>query len=373
MPHYHAIRRWRDESARVRVLDRLLALREQLHAEVTRHSSEGSLLLATWNIRDFDVNKFGHGRRLPESLHYIAEIISAFDLVAIQEVNRDLSGLQKVMALLGGAWAYIVTDTTEGRGGNEERMAFVYDRRKVLFRNLAGEVVLPRPHKVVVPSSGADVGADSDELQFARTPFLVAFQAGWFKFNLCTVHIYYGADYGDRLERRVSEIRELAEFFSRRQSKEKEDYVLLGDFNIVSPEHETMHSLESEGFLIPEYLKKEKTNLKGDKHYDQIALKVREKRLEVGASGVFQFDESVFREDDFAAYFDHMPAGKRDRHYRGSKRGQPRTEPEQREYYGDEWRTWQISDHLPMWVELKVDFTRDYLQSLMPGRTPLTD
>ena len=34
------------------------------------------------------------------------------------------------------------------------------------------------------------------DLQFARTPFMVAFQAGWFQFNLCAVHIYYGAASG---------------------------------------------------------------------------------------------------------------------------------------------------------------------------------
>lgn len=369
MPRYYPIRRWRDEAARTRALERLLALRGQLQSEVRVHASPASLLLATWNIRDFDVNRYGHGKRLPESLQYIAEILSSFDLVALQEVNRDLTGLEKVMRLLGGAWDYIVTDTTEGSGGNQERMAFVYDRRKVLFRNMAGEIVLPKGHKIVTPGSGVE--AQSDELQFARTPFVVAFQGGWFKFNLCTVHIYYGADSGQRLARRTTEIREIARFFSRRQNREKEDYVLLGDFNIVSPEHETMQALESEHFVIPENLKKENSNLKGDKHYDQIALKVREKRLEIGASGVFPFDHSVFRAIDFDAYFEYMPPDKRDRHYRGPKKGQPRTESEKREYYVDEWRTWQMSDHLPMWVELKVDFTDDYLESLKPGHTPL--
>jgi hypothetical protein len=32
-----------------------------------------------------------------------------------------------------------------------------------------------------------------------------------------------------------------------------------------------------------------------------------------------------------------------------------------------------MSDHLPMWVQLKVDFTDAYLRSLQPGRTPLAD
>jgi len=348
MPRYSPIRFWQDDIAKARVLDRLVALRSQLRAEVGAHRTSDSLLLATWNIRDFDSNKFGHGPRLPESFHYIAEIISWFDLVAVQEVNRDLGALQKVMRLLGQDWDYLVTDTTEGSGGNQERMAFVFDRRRVTFRNVAGEVVLPRSR----------VG---DGLQFARTPFVVAFQAGWFKFNLCSVHIYFGDDSGAKLQRRVDEIRELAAFFSKRQDRELEDYILLGDFNIVSPEHRTMEALEGEGFVVPEDLKKERTNLRGDKHYDQIALKVQHKRLEIGASGVFVYGKSIFRDDDadFAAYRNHMAADRRDDGARA--------------YYADQWRSWQISDHLPMWVQLKVDFTEDYLASLMPDREPLAD
>jgi endonuclease/exonuclease/phosphatase family metal-dependent hydrolase len=363
MPRYSAIRFWRNDVAKRRVLDRLLALRQQLSAEVGAHKTSDSLLLATWNIRDFDSNKFGHGPRLPEAFHYIAETISWFDLVAVQEVNRDLAALHKVMSLLGRDWDYLVTDTTEGSGGNEERIAFVFDRRRVQFRNVAGEVVLPR--------SSIGVGdGEGDGLQFARTPFVVAFQAGWFKFNLCAVHIFFGADSGAKLQRRVDEIRELAGFFSKRQDKELEDFILLGDFNIVSPEHRTMEALENEGFVIPENLKKERTNLRGDKHYDQIALKVQEKRLEVGASGVFAFADSVFRDDDedFAAYFDHMPPKQRD--FEGEAR---RSEAAQRAYYADKWRTWQMSDHLLMWVQLKVDFTEDYLVSLKPGNEPLAD
>jgi hypothetical protein len=44
-----------------------------------------------------------------------------------------------------------------------------------------------------------------------------------------------------------------------------------------------------------------------------------------------------------------------------------------RAYYAGKWRTWQISDHLPMWVQLKVDFTEQYLASLKPGQEPLAD
>jgi len=33
-------------------------------------------------------------------------------------------------------------------------------------------------------------------------------------------------------------------------------------------------------------------------------------------------------------------------------------------YYLNEWRTFQLSDHLPLWVELDVDFAEDYLDNL---------
>lgn len=369
MPRYWPIRYWHTEDKR-RAIGRLLALREQLRSELIPFKTPDSFLLATWNVRDFDVNRYGHGKRLPESFYYIAEIVSTFDLVAIQEVNRDLGGLERLMDTLGRDWTCIMTDTTEGSGGNEERMVFLYDTRRITFRHIAGEVVLPEGQTIVgrrtVPDDEAPEGErlEEHELQFARTPFLVAFQAGWFKFNLCTVHIYFGSASGEKLERRIEEIRQLARFFARRQKKEEEDYILLGDFNIVSPEHETMKALEEEGFVIPEDLKKENTNLKGDKHYDQIALAVMEKQLEIGASGVFDYRKSVLRDDDLSTYFDFMPPDKRDFHYRGSKKGQPRSEAEQAEYYRDEWRTWQMSDHLPMWVQLRVDFTDHYLGSL---------
>lgn len=55
------------------------------------------MLLATWNIKDFDSRR----RRRPEGRFYIAEILSAFDLVAIQEVGDDLTDLREVMKVLG--------------------------------------------------------------------------------------------------------------------------------------------------------------------------------------------------------------------------------------------------------------------------------
>lgn len=206
----------KEKGAAERCAERLIAIRKSL-APVRKRRSDSSLLLATWNIRDFDSNKFKYGPRRPETFYYLAEMIACFDLVALQEVNRDLSALETLMRILGREWDYIATDTTEGSGGNEERMAFVYNTEKVWFRKIAGEVVLPEgqlivSQKKVKPPKDQPDAAPAEvtvEQQFARSPFLVAFQSGWFRFSLCTVHIYYGKASGAALKRRIAEIERL--------------------------------------------------------------------------------------------------------------------------------------------------------------------
>jgi endonuclease/exonuclease/phosphatase family metal-dependent hydrolase len=365
MPHYWQIRRY-TEAERRRVLRRLLDLRRALDASVAVARPD-TLLLATWNIRDFDSNKFRHGPRLPESFHYIAEVIARFDLVAVQEVNRDLGPLRRLMSLLGEDWSYMVTSVTEGVGGNEERMAFLFNTKRVRFTNLAGQIVLPKTQLVISGEGDSQAG-----LQFARAPYIASFQAGWFKFNLCTVHIYFGSESGAALDRRIDEIRKIASHFTSLQKKEAADYILLGDFNVVSPQHKTMEALRRRGFTIPHALEGFTTNLGKNKFYDQIAFMQHRKQLEFGSAGAFDFRDAVFSDADFDEYFDLMPPEKRDFVGAGSRR-RLRTEDEQRAYYSRQWITWQMSDHLLLWVELKVDFTNDYLASLLPGHDPLAD
>lgn len=116
----------------------LIDLRVQLDRDVPPKTVLERLLLATWNIQ-----AFGTTNRLEESYWYIAEILSRFDLIAIQEIKGDLSALDQVRALLGDWWDYIVTDVTEGSAGNNERLGFLFDTRKVEFGGIAGEIVLP--------------------------------------------------------------------------------------------------------------------------------------------------------------------------------------------------------------------------------------
>lgn len=356
MPFYYAIRNVKDEAVRRRTAQGLLRLQKELDAQVPPRTVTETLLLATWNIREFDSSKYGF--RSQESLHYIAEVVSRFDLVAIQEVREDLSALDEVQRMLGGWWKYIVTDVTEGTAGNGERMAFMYDSRKVSFGGLAGEIVLPPEKKMPT-------------LQFARTPFMCGFRAGWVKFNLCTVHIYYGEGVAEDPDR-VREIATLAKFLAKKVEPPKqparpqgeatavkntsgENLILLGDFNIFSRDDKTFKALTDAGFDIPAPLREVPgSNLGQSKHFDQIAFLCRADRFEsAGKAGVFNYSSAVFRDEDEALYAAEM----------GEGYSRQATERKKSNYY-KQWRTFQMSDHLLLWCALRIDFSREYLERL---------
>lgn len=334
-----------------RTLERLLALRAQLDEQIPARTQQETLLLATWNIRDFD--KPAYGERSEEAMHYIAEVVARFDLVAIQEVYRDMDALHRLMKLLGGSWDYLVTDTGEGAAANNERLAFVYDTRKVRFAGLAGELVLP-PIKIK--------GKKQEPKQLARTPYIAGFRSGWTDFALCTVHILYGK--GKRNDpARVAEIRQLAQFLKKRSTDPaawSRNIIALGDFNIFDEREDTMKALTDEGFVVPEEIQSiPGSNVPKNKKYDQIAFRVRQGRLNTtGQAGVFDPFESVYRDEDEKAYAKEMGDS-----YKTTSTGKPRKDPGQ--YYRTYWRTHQISDHLPMWVELRINYTEPFLKRLL--------
>jgi hypothetical protein len=406
--------------------------------------------IATWNLREFDSASYGY--RSLEAKAYIAEILSHFDLIALQEIRRDLSALNDVKRLLGPQWSYIATDTTEGASGNHERMAFLFNRDKVFFRDVAGELTLPNGQLVTDPfgerfmieggarlqlppgqtlasptglrtatlASGetkieqevemalpdgtsvalpsgtsvrfarnARVPVTADDAidippgetpvlpdaaqivlppnslvggarQFARTPFVASFQAGWLRINLATVHIYYGSGAAGMARRREEISRLTALLADRARSDSDSDadayFIALGDFNIVGPGHETMAALTSNAFEIPAPLQSVPgTNVRQDKFYDQIALWTGQSsrrrpytRIIPYRAGVFDFFDVVYRTDEESTYRPFM------------------RKPGSQDLYASyaTWRTHQMSDHLPMWVELHINFAQEYLSAV---------
>jgi endonuclease/exonuclease/phosphatase family metal-dependent hydrolase len=337
-----------------RVAERLGVLRAQLDGEIPDKNLESSVLLATWNIREFDAASYG--ARLEEAIVYIAEIISRFDLVAVQEVRADLTGLDRLMQRLGSDWSYFVTDITEGDPGNEERLAFVYDTRTVAFNGIAGQLVLPPLTK---KEGGKTVGYIPVE-QIARTPFFVSFTSGWTKFVLATVHVVYGDNKANDPER-IKEIGLLAQALAERgddASRRFDNLVLLGDFNIYAVTDDTMKALTDAGWVIPDAIQAlPGSNVPKNQHYDQIALRPHTHWFELtGHAGVFDYYQSVFRDDDQDSYAPDI--GDALLH---TDDGKLRDAKAQRLYYRTYWRTFQMSDHLPMWIEIRTDYSSDYL------------
>ena len=324
----------------------LSRLRAQLNAEIPRRTLNETLILATWNLREFDSPAYGS--RLPEALDYIAEIVSRFDLVAIQEVRERLEPLDQLLERLGPWWHYVCTDVAEGRPGNGERMAFLFDGRKVRFAGISGEVVIPPVER---REKGSKVMYEPAR-QLYRTPHVCGFKSGRSRFMLCTVHIVYGKGKANDPQRE-QEIALVAEFLAKR-AKDKDAWtrnmVLLGDFNVFSPQDSTLQALGKAGFVVPEKLQSLPSNAGKNRYYDQIAFLAGSGDLSpTGRAGVLDYFQSVFRSDQRDEY-----AASIGEPYSTTSSGQPRTERGKTQYYSTYWRTHQMSDHLPMWVEVET-------------------
>ena len=183
----------------------------------------------------------------------------------------------------------------------------------------------------------------TSDFAFARTPYIAGFRAGWFKFTICTQHFYYGKSKPDDPQR-LKEAETVVELLHERmKSKDAWAYnaILLGDFNIFSTKDKTFTAIEKKNFKIPASLKGTYTNVTQDKSFDQIAFLARdiEWQMDVAKSGTFPFFNYVYRDADWKVYL-----------------------PNAKESQYKQWRTFKMSDHLPLWVELGVDFGTDYLE-----------
>lgn len=238
-----------------------------------------NILIATWNIRKFGgltrewlpTGNYSPKRDL-RSLRTIIEILSRFDVIAIQEVTGDLRALRDTIRFLGDAWSFVMTDVTLGDAGNNERLAFIFNNERVQLSGLACEVVIP-PEWI----DGSDPSAAMNR-QFARTPYAVSFKAGNETFILLTAHIDYGDDSSDR----VPELKAIAKWmydWARRTNTYHQNLIVLGDFNIDRHDDELWQAFTSTGLQVPAELHdvkrsifiKEGDDPRRDKYYDQIA------------------------------------------------------------------------------------------------------
>lgn len=381
MPFYSALKR-ETATDRKRIVAGIQRLRRQFDVnQFPYKKTDRSLILGTWNIRNFDDDRFNYGPRTEESFYYLAEIISRFDVLAVQEVCEDVRPLDKIIRMLGRKYKYILTDVTHSSlGGNKERLGFIYDTDKVKFRGIAGEIVLPE--KMLISE------VIEKKRQFARTPFGVEFQSGWFKFQFSTVHIFFGSNRGNtpQFKRRVQEIDAISKYLAKEAKSKDANQILVGDFNIKEKGSDGFNALEKHGFTAVQ--NRLGSNRDQTKYYDQISFLPRKNELRMiepdRDDRVFQFFESVYRVDEFpkyrkiierilaaklkeaeAALAEATSKTKKDKAKKKIKsiKAAGRSTKSLEEYY-EEWRTFQMSDHLPLWIEVEIDFSDMYLEEL---------
>lgn len=295
----------------------LIELRRRIAAaNIPASKLDESLNVATWNIREF-----GRRPRDQAAIHYIAEIINQFDIVALTELRSDLSDLSRVMKCLGGYWEIVFSDMTDDRGGNDERVGYLYDGRMVKFTGLAAEADAPR---VKVK------GEWQSPFDWWRSPYMASFTAGNFDFVLLTAHIRWGKSLRDRINA-LDQLRRWVLQRRRKANARDHDFIVMGDFNIPKLNDEAFNALTGNGkdLHVPESLKTMTgTNLSRRNNYDQILHSPTKQSRFSGTGGVLDFYLG-----DWEGLFPNKAR-----------------RPKSRQDF-----TYWLSDHLRLWLQVETD------------------
>jgi endonuclease/exonuclease/phosphatase family metal-dependent hydrolase len=269
------------------------ALRAHAKERGVPKRAKDRLLLATWNI----ANLGSQPRSDPEDYTLLAEIVSWFDLVAVQEVNDNLAGLRALQAQLPASYRMLFSDAS----GNQERGAFIYDSKKVEQLEKVGRLSIPpsQLRHIKLPGSTQPFPG------FDRGPYMAAFSGlnGKLRLLLVNVHNFFGSDDPVDIERRALETFAVARWASLRHESKSAyvpDILPLGDFNLpeLADTDPIFRALTSLGLKLPAEHPISQvggTSLQGLKHYDQVAFFPSE-TTELKQVAVFDFDNVVYRD-----------------------------------------------------------------------------
>lgn len=250
----------------------------------------GKLLLASWNIANLgDLDQ----QRSDDDIAILAEIVSWFDLVALQEVKENLNDFNRVKSALPSSYEAVLSD----QSGNDERMVYLYDTTRVQRLELAGEIAIPpAAHRYIKLH-----GITQKFRGFDRNPFVVAFQAGQTQFTIVNAHLYFGNDNAHSRNRRALECYALGRWADLRDKRDEaysDNVVVIGDLNMPAavPGDEIYDALTARGLHIPAHQSRIGTTITDGKHYDQLAFLPGDAGQKFIQEGVFDFDGAIFKD-----------------------------------------------------------------------------
>jgi hypothetical protein len=309
----------------------LLALKARIDAaNIPSSKIDETITVAVWNIREF-----GKVPRSEAAIHYIAEILGQFDLIALVELRDDLTDLGRVVPILGPSWDIVYSDWMDDGGGNNERIGYLYDARAVTFNGLAAEVDAPRTKQTTEYLASHS---------FWRAPYMCSFRSGSFDFITVATH----ARWGDSVKGRQAELQMLADWIDTRfqdRFVEDHDLIVMGDFNIPKIGDPLFKALTSRGLQIPTALSTLKagdqvvggSNLGKTERFDQILHLPTSPARFTNFGGIVDF---YIDDPSILALF---PS----------------------EHYTREQFTFQMSDHFPVWLQINTDIEGDKLNEIV--------
>jgi len=248
-------------------------------------STDEILRVGAFNIQVFGTTKASK----PEVMAILADIVRAYDIVAIQEI-RDSSGtaLPTLVSLVnsdGSTYDYVVGERL-GRTSSKEQYAYIYNRNTV---QLTGT-----PHTYPEPS-----GTDP----FHRQPYITSFQAIGGSYDAVIMVIHTDPDEA------TEEIDALADVvdYARQAYPGEQDLILLGDLNADGSyfNEDSVSAISGNEYAWVIDNSQDTTVASSSNTYDRIILADTSDYID---SGVFRFDiEYGLSPSETSAVSDHYP------------------------------------------------------------------
>lgn len=256
--------------------DEWAQIRATLHAAPARYGLParvyGSAVAGTFNIRKLGAVE----ARDEDTWRFLSDICRHFDLLAIQEVMTDTSGLDHILERIGQDFGLIISDTTgafPNEPGLDERLAFIYNRSVVRRRGVVTDVTYDRTKVLQTLAENLSDIADAlapianqpgvaagdvagikmpTFLAFIRTPFGVEFElfghpgSERYQFMAVNAHLNFGNFISDRRQEFSALLRWLLGTVHASDASESRNLLLLADLNLDfdNPENDLPRIIE---------------------------------------------------------------------------------------------------------------------------------
>ncbi|MEM7573057.1 MAG: hypothetical protein AAF433_09155, partial [Bacteroidota bacterium] len=225
----------------------------------------------------------------------------------------------------------------------------------VEFSGLAGEIVIWKDL----------LEQDEAVAQLKRTPYITGFKTAWKDFALVNLHLQPGDKPAEKARRKqeVDLLMKVIDTKVRTKRLWSNNLVLLGDFNLYQEDTDIEVLMNEYGFYESDLLEGENTNtaINSAEPFDRIFIRHGNyfplpSEITGQQGGAIDLFETIYKLEDYALYKDIMDATK----------GDPSTltsEAKYRTYFRDYWRKGQLSDHRPIWLEIDIDGSDQFLEN----------